>query len=150
MAITGEYEPSPVEWVRDQVAQIEAEGTTEAVDIQGRPVVLMTMLGASSGKVRKVPVMRVEHECTYAAVASKGGAPDHPAWYANLLAFPVIDLQDGDRTWTARAREIEGDEREAWWPRCVEAFPPYAEYAEATDRLIPLLLLEPIEPAPPA
>jgi F420H(2)-dependent quinone reductase len=145
MSIAGEYEPSPVAWVREQVEQIEAEGTTEAVSIQGRPVVLMTMVGASSGKVRKVPVMRVEHEGTYAAVASKGGAPDHPAWYANLLANPVIDLQDGERTWTARAREIEGAEREVWWPRCVASFPPYAGYAEGTDRLIPVLLLEPVD-----
>lgn len=145
MAINGEYEPSPTDWVREQVEQIESAGTTAAVDIQGRPVILMTMVGASSGKVRKVPVMRVEHDGVYAAVASKGGAPDHPAWYANLQANPIIDVQDGERTWSARAREIHDAEREAWWPRCVEAFPPYAEYVKATDRTIPALLLEPID-----
>ena len=145
MAITGEYEPSPTEWVRDQVETITETGTTASVDIQGMPVVLMTMRGASSGKVRKVPVMRVEHDGVYAAVASKGGAPDHPAWYANLRAHPELDLQDGTETWAALAREIEGEERATWWDRAVDAFPPYAEYAERTDRLIPVLLLEPVD-----
>ena len=142
MSIDGEYEPSPVEWVRDQVATIMETGTTESVDIRGLPVILMTMEGASSGKVRKVPVMRVEHDGTYAAVASKGGAPEHPAWYANLQANPEVIVQDGTESWTAHAREISGEERETWWERCVQAFAPYAEYAEKTDRTIPVLLLE--------
>ena len=142
MTIQGEYAPSASAWVREQVETIEETGTTRSVHVQDRPVVLLTMLGLS-GKVRKVPLMRVEHDGVYAAVASQGGAPEHPKWYANLRRNPVLDLQDDTRTWTARAREIEGAEREEWWERCVEAFPPYAEYQEKTDRVIPLLLLEP-------
>jgi deazaflavin-dependent oxidoreductase (nitroreductase family) len=142
MTIQGEYVPSPRAWVREQVETIEETGTTRSVHIMERPVVLLTMHGLS-GKVRKVPLMRVEHNGVYAAVASQGGAPEHPKWYANLCKNPVIDLQDDTRTWTARAREIHGDEREEWWQRCVEAFPPYAEYQEKTDRVIPVLLLEP-------
>ena len=143
MTITGTYVPSPSTWVRKQVETIEESGTTESVDILGRPVVLLTMNGVT-GTVRKVPLMRVEHEGVYAAVASKGGAPEHPKWYANLRKHPVIELQDGTRTWVAKARELEGDEREAWWPRCVEAFPNYAEYQRNTDRLIPVFALEPV------
>ena len=146
MTIEGEYVPSPRAWVREQVEKIEAEGTTRAVHIMHLPVVLLTMRGLS-GKVRKVPLMRVEHDGVYAAVASQGGAPAHPKWYANLRRNPVLELQDGTHTWTARAREIEGAEREVWWERCVAAFPPYAEYQEKTERLIPVLLLEPVEPA---
>lgn len=142
MAITGDYAPSSAQWVREQVDTIEAEGTTRAVSVMDRPVVMLTMLGLS-GKVRKVPLMRVEHEGAYAAVASKGGAPEDPAWYRNLLAHPDIDLQDADRTWSARARQLEGVEREQWWERCVAAYPPYAEYQTKTDRLIPVFVLEP-------
>ena len=144
MAIDGVYVPSPRGWVRQQVEKIEATGTTRAVDIMGRPVVLLTMHGVT-GKVRKVPLMRVEHDGVYAAVASQGGAPEHPRRYANLRKHPVIELQDDSRTWTARAREIEGAEREEWWPRCVAAFPPYAEYQQKTDRLIPVFVLEPVD-----
>ncbi|MDU0314376.1 nitroreductase family deazaflavin-dependent oxidoreductase [Phycicoccus sp. M110.8] len=144
--ITGEYVPSPTKWVREQVETIESTGTTRSVSIMDRPVVMLTMLGVS-GKVRKVPLMRVEHEGLYAAVASKGGAPEHPAWYANVRKNPVLDLQDDDRTWTVRARELEGEEREQWWERCVEAYPPYAEYQTKTDRLIPVFVLEPDEDA---
>jgi deazaflavin-dependent oxidoreductase (nitroreductase family) len=108
-----------------------------------RPVVLLTMLGIS-GAVRKVPLMRVEHDGVYAAVASQGGAPEHPKWYANLRRNPVIDLQDGEETWTAKAREVDGSEREEWWARCVAAYPPYADYQEKTDRLIPVFVLEPV------
>jgi deazaflavin-dependent oxidoreductase (nitroreductase family) len=144
MTILGEYVASPTAWVRSQVEKIETAGTTRAVDIQGRPVVMLTMHGLS-GKVRKVPLMRVEHDGVYAAVASKGGAPEHPKWYANLRKNPVLDLQDHDRTWTVRARELEGAEREEWWPRCVEAFPPYADYQVKTDRLIPVFVLEPVD-----
>lgn len=144
MSIVGEYVASPTGWVRTQVEQIEAAGTTRAVAIQGRRVVMLTMIGLS-GKVRKVPLMRVEHDGVYAAVASKGGAPEHPKWYANIRKNPVLDLQDDDRTWTVRARELEGAEREEWWPRCVEAFPPYADYQVKTDRLIPVFVLEPVD-----
>lgn len=144
MTIQGTYVPSRSSWVRDQVEQIEAAGTTRAVSIAGRPVVLMTMLGIS-GNVRKVPVMRVEHDGLYAAVASKGGAPDHPQWYRNLQANPLVRLQDADRSWTARARELDGAEREQWWDRCVEAFPDYAVYQTKTDRVIPVFVLEPAD-----
>lgn len=144
MTVQGEYAPSPTAWVRNQVERIEATGTTRSVDIMGRPVVLLTMLGVS-GKVRKVPLMRVEHDGVYAAVASKGGAVKHPQWYANLRKNPVLDLQDDDRTWTVRARELDGAEREQWWPRCVAAYPPYADYQVKTDRLIPVFVLEPVD-----
>lgn len=110
----------------------------------GRPVVLVTMKGIS-GKVRKVPLMRVEHDGRYAAVASMGGAPKHPQWYANVTRNPVVDLQDGRMTRGFRARELSGDERAEWWERCVAAYPPYAEYQQRTERLIPVLLLEPLE-----
>jgi deazaflavin-dependent oxidoreductase (nitroreductase family) len=142
-ASPADYDPSPTSWVRKQVEAIEAAGTTAAAEIQGLKVVLLTVRGAKSGRLRKVPLMRVEHDGTYAAVASKGGAPDHPQWYHNLRANPEITLQDGETTTDVVAREISGAEREEWWPRCVEAFPPYAEYQTKTDRLIPVLLLEP-------
>lgn len=145
MTITGTYVPSPSTWVRKQVETIERTGTTESVDILGRPVVLLTMNGVT-GTVRKVPLMRVEHDGVYAAVASKGGSPEHPKWYANLRKNPVIELQDGERTWVARARELTGEEREAWWPRCVAAFPNYADYQRKTERLIPVFALEPVDP----
>lgn len=144
MTITGEYVPSSSDWVREQVEAIEAAGTTEGVEMKGMKVVLLTMLGVS-GKVRKVPLMRVEHNGVYAAVASKGGAPEHPQWYANLKKNPVLDLMDGDRVQAVRAREISGEERAEWWPRCVAAFPPYADYQEKTDRVIPVFVLEPTE-----
>lgn len=136
------YIPSPTGWVREQVEKIEETGDTRSVQVMDRPVVLLTMKGAKTGAIRKVPLMRVEHEGTYAAVASKGGAPEHPQWYANLQADPTIELQDGTESWTAVAREITGEERAAWWERCVAAYPPYAEYQEKTDRLIPVLVLE--------
>lgn len=123
MSISGDYAPSPTAWVRDQVEAIEATGDTRSVHIMDRPVVLLTMLGARSGKVRKVPLMRVEHDGRYAAVASKGGAPEHPTWYANLVANPVIDLMDGTRTTPMRARRLSGEERDQWWVRAVAAYP---------------------------
>jgi deazaflavin-dependent oxidoreductase (nitroreductase family) len=143
MTIQGEYVPTPRQWVRDQVEAIEAKGTTRAVDIMGRPVVLLTMLGVS-GKVRKVPLMRVEHDGVYVAVGSRGGSSEEPKWCANLRRNPVLDLQDDDHTWEVRARELEGEERAEWWARCVAAFPPYAEYQRRTERLIPVFALEPI------
>lgn len=137
-----DYIPSPSDWVRKQVETIEATGDTRSVDVMDRPVVMLTMRGAKSGGIRKVPLMRVEHDGVYAAVASKGGAPTHPQWYANLQADPTITLQDGTESWPAVAREIDGAERDEWWERCVAAFPNYAEYQANTDRLIPVLLLE--------
>jgi F420H(2)-dependent quinone reductase len=136
------YELSPNEWVRAQTEKILETGTTESVGINGMDVVLLTMRGAKTGKARKVPLMRVEHDGAYAAVASKGGAPEHPVWYHNLRAHPVILLQDGKVTKEYRAREVSGEERAAWWERAVAAFPPYAEYQEKTDRQIPVFVLE--------
>ncbi|MCU1535743.1 MAG: hypothetical protein JWP82_94 [Humibacillus sp.] len=142
MAISGDYVPSPSEWVRNQVEEIERTGTTGSVDIMDRPVVLLTMVGAKSGAVRKVPLMRVEHEGAYAAVASQGGAPTHPQWFHNLQAQPDIDLQDGTETFAVHARVVEGQERDEWWERCVAAYPPYADYQVKTDRQIPVFVLE--------
>lgn len=144
MAIEGEYVPSPRKGSRDQVSEIERTGTTDSVDIMGLPVVLLTMVGAKSGAIRKVPLMRVEHDGLYAAVASLGGAPDHPQWYWNLRRRPELDLQDGTTVTRRRARELEGEERDAWWERCVATFPPYASYQRKTERLIPVFVLEPV------
>jgi deazaflavin-dependent oxidoreductase (nitroreductase family) len=144
MAVDGEYEPSPAGWVRTQVEQYEGSGGTKATTLRdtGMPVIIVTNRGAKSGKVRKTPLMRVEHEGTYLAVASKGGAPEHPLWYYNLRANPDVTVQDGTETWEATAREISGDERASWWERAVAAYPPYAEYQTKTDRLIPVFVLE--------
>jgi F420H(2)-dependent quinone reductase len=142
MAIEGDYVPSPRKGARDQVEEIERTGTTDSVDIMGRPVVLLTMVGARTGAVRKVPLMRVEHDGLYAAVASMGGSPEHPQWYWNLRHHPELDLQDGTVVTRRRARELEGQERDEWWSRCVAAFPPYADYERKTDRLIPVFVLE--------
>jgi deazaflavin-dependent oxidoreductase (nitroreductase family) len=144
MTIEGDYHPSPTDWVRKQVETIEATGTTESVDIKGRPVILMTMRGAKTGGVRKVPVMRVEHGGEYAVVASKGGAPHHPQWYYNLLASPRVQMQDGRVSREYSVRELTDAERDLWWERAVEAFPDYADYQTRTTRQIPVLLLEPV------
>ncbi|TDX03436.1 nitroreductase family deazaflavin-dependent oxidoreductase [Kribbella sp. VKM Ac-2566] len=139
-----DYAPSPTGWVRDQVEKVAAAGTTEAVDIMGMKVVLLTMRGAKSGKIRKVPLMRVEHDGVYAAVASLGGAPKNPVWYYNLKADPKLTLQDGETTKEYVAREIEGEEYDEWWQRAVAAYPPYAEYQTKTTRKIPLFVLDPV------
>ena len=144
MPVEGEYVPSPRKGSRDQVEEIERTGTTDSVDIMGLPVVLLTMVGAKTGAIRKVPLMRVEHDGLYAAVASIGGAPDHPQWYWNLRRHPELDLQDGTAVTRRRARELDGEERDVWWERCVAAFPPYASYQRKTDRLIPVFVLEPV------
>ena len=145
MPLDGEYEPSTIDWVREQVERYESSGGTEATTLRdtGLPVVIMTLRGAKSGKLRKTPIMRVEHDGVYAAVASQGGAPKHPAWYANLLASPRVELQDGPAKRDMVAREVTGEEKRVWWDRAVAAFPPYADYQKRTDRQIPLLLLEP-------
>ena len=143
MTIYGEYAPSTAQWVRDQVDTIEATGTTRSVHIMDRPVVLLTMIGATSGKVRKVPVMRVEHDGVYLAVASKGGAPEHPQWFHNLLAHPDVEIQDDRASSPVRARLVSGEERGPWWERAVAAYPPYAEYQTKTEREIPLFVIEP-------
>ncbi|WP_328522509.1 nitroreductase family deazaflavin-dependent oxidoreductase [Kribbella sp. NBC_00359] len=140
-----EYAPSPTDWVRTMVEKIEDAGTTDVADIIGLPVVLLTMRGARSGKIRKVPLMRVEHHGVYAAVASLGGAPKHPVWYYNLKADPKLTLQDGDVTREYVAREIEGAEYDEWWERSVAAYPPYADYQTKTSRKIPQFLLDPVK-----
>lgn len=145
MPITGEYEPSASAWVAEQVAEYEASAGTRANTLRdtGLPIVIVTMIGASSGKVRKVALMRVEHGGEYALVASKGGHPRHPGWYANLLADPHVMIQDGPVPLDYVVREVEGAERQLWWDRAVMAFPTYASYAEKTERLIPVLLASP-------
>ena len=145
MPIEGEYEPSPRGWVRDQVAEYESSGGTRGTTLRetGLPVVVITNRGARSGKLRKTPLMRVEHDGRYAAVASQGGAPEHPLWYYNFRAEPRVELQDGPRKQPMIAREVTGDERAEWWQRAVAAYPPYAEYQQKTSRLIPVFVLEP-------
>ena len=145
MAVEGEYDPSPWAWVRDQVELYESSGGTQGTTLRdtGLPVVIVTNSGAKSGKVHKTPVMRVEHGGRYAMVASKGGAPDHPVWYYNVRANPLVELQDGPRRQDMTARELSGDERAEWWARAVAAYPPYAEYQQKTTRQIPVFVLEP-------
>ena len=143
MSLDGEYEPSPEQWVRDQVAAYEGSGGTEATTLRGVPVVVVTSKGAKSGRLRKNPVMRVEHEGSYALVASKGGAPSHPTWYHNLVANPTVELQDGPDRRKYTVRVAEGNERETWWERAVEVWPAYADYQKKTDRQIPVFVAEP-------
>ena len=146
MPVQGQYEPSPAQWVRDQVEEYEGSGGTRGTTLTdtGLAVIVVTNLGAKSGKVRKTPLMRVEHDGAYAAVGSKGGAPKDPLWVGNLRANPRVEVQDGPSKRDMVAREIAGPERDAWWQRAVAAFPPYAEYQQKTDRLIPLFILEPV------
>lgn len=145
MPLHGEYAPSTSPWAREQAERYEASGGTEATTLQGRPVVVLTSVGARTGLLRKTALMRVEHGGEYAVVASKGGAPDHPVWYHNLRAHPLVELQDGPVRRDYTARELTGDERALWWDRALEVWPPYAEYQAATERLIPVLLLTPVE-----
>ncbi|MDY7104368.1 MAG: nitroreductase family deazaflavin-dependent oxidoreductase [Actinomycetota bacterium] len=142
MPLQGEYEPSPSEWVRDQVATYEASGGTEGTTMRDVPVIILTTVGRTSGKLRKSPLMRVEHDGVYAAIASKGGADDHPLWYENLRHHREVMLRDGPEEWDALAREVVGPEREAWWERAVAVWPDYAEYQTKTDRTIPVVLIE--------
>jgi deazaflavin-dependent oxidoreductase (nitroreductase family) len=146
MALQGEYEPSAAAWVREQVEAYEKSGGREANTLRdtGLPIVVVTMRGRRSGKVRKAALMRVEHEGQYAFVASQGGAADHPHWYFNLVAHPdEVTVQDGPEPFDATIRELSGDERATWWERAVAAFPTYAAYQQKTDRLIPVLLASP-------
>lgn len=142
MPLQGEYEPSSAQWVRDQVQEYESSGGTKGTEMRGVPVVVITSVGSRSGKLRKNPVMRVEHDGVYAAVASKGGAPEHPSWYRNLVEHPLVELQDGPAKGDYIAREASGDEREQWWSRAIEVWPDYAGYQEKTDREIPVFVLE--------
>jgi deazaflavin-dependent oxidoreductase (nitroreductase family) len=146
MPLTGKYEPTPIGWVREQVERYEASGGTEATTLlnTGMPVIIVTNIGAKTGKLRKTPLMRVEHNGVYAAVGSQGGRPVDPKWVANLRAHPEVEVQDGPVKQDMVAREIAGDEKAAWWERCVAAFPPYADYQAKAGRIIPVFLLEPV------
>jgi len=143
MTFDGEYEPSPAKWVRDQVTEYEASGGERANTLRdtGLPVVIVTARGNKTGKIRKFPLMRVEHNGQYALVASKGGAPTHPVWYYNLVSDPgSVMIQDGPAPFSFTVRELDGDERTKWWERAVAAYPPYTEYQQRTDRAIPVFL----------
>ncbi|SDM51779.1 nitroreductase family deazaflavin-dependent oxidoreductase [Allokutzneria albata] len=143
MPLTGEYEPSPTEWVRNQVELYESSGGTEGTTMRGLPVIILTTKGNKSGKLRKTPLMRVEHNGSYAAVASLGGAPKHPVWYYNVLTEPNVELRDRTEVGDYVAREVTGEEKALWWERAVAAFPDYADYQKKTDREIPVFVLDP-------
>jgi deazaflavin-dependent oxidoreductase (nitroreductase family) len=145
MTIEGQYEASPWKFVADQVELYERTGGAEGNTLQGRPVIILTTRGRRSGKVRKTPLMRVEHDGTYAVVASMGGAPKHPVWYLNLKESAEALVQDGPTAQRMRVREAVGDEKARWWARAVETWPAYDDYQAKTERQIPLVVLEPIE-----
>ena len=145
MPLKGQYAPSTAAWARKQAELYETTAGDEANDLRGRPIIVLTSVGAKSGKLRKTALMRVEHDGTYAVVASMGGAPKNPVWYYNLKANPHVELQDRASTRDSLAREVSGDEKAAWWERAVEAWPDYAKYQTRTDRQIPVFVLEPIE-----
>jgi len=142
MPLTGEYEPSTSAWARDQADLYEKSGGTEGTMLRGMPVVIVTSVGARSGKLRKTALMRVEHEGVYALVASLGGAPKNPVWYYNLKKDPHVELQDGPAKDDYLAREVYGDEKAIWWERSVAAYPDYVEYQTKTTRQIPVFVLE--------
>lgn len=143
MPLVGDYEPSPAQWVRDQVEAYERSGGQEANTLRdtGLPIIIVTTLGKESGKIRKFALMRVEHDGEYALVASKGGAPANPVWYYNLVAHPdAVMIQDGPQPFDAVVQEVRGEERAEWWDRAVAAYPPYADYQMNTSRQIPVLV----------
>lgn len=142
MPLQGEYAPSTAGWAREQAEAYEASGGTEATELRGMPVIVLTSVGAKTGLLRKTALMRVEHDGQYAVVASLGGAPKHPVWYFNLVKNPHVELQDGPKKHDYLARELSGDEKAVWWERAVAAYPPYADYQAKTDRQIPVFLLE--------
>ncbi|MET0200149.1 nitroreductase family deazaflavin-dependent oxidoreductase [Rhodococcus sp. RS1C4] len=141
MPLTGEYEPSTSDWAREQAELLEGSGGTEGTTMNGMPVILLTTRGNKSGKLRKTPLMRVEHNGEYAAVASLGGAPKNPVWYYNVKAEPLVELQDGTDRADYIAREVTGEEKAVWWERAVQAYPDYADYQTKTDREIPVFVL---------
>ena len=143
MPLTGEYEPSTSEWARRQAETFEASGGAEANTMRGVPIIVLTSVGARSGRLRKTALMRVEHDGRYAVVASKGGDPQHPVWYWNLVKEPHVELQDGPDRRDYDARLLEGEERAAWWDRAVSVWPDYATYQTRTDRRIPVFVLDP-------
>ena len=144
MPLTGDYEPSTLNWARENADLYIASGGTQGTELKGMPVVLLTTIGAKSGKLRKTPLMRVEHDGEYAVVASLGGAPKNPVWFYNIAANPHVELQDGTASGDYQAREVSGDEKAIWWQRAVAAYPDYADYQRKTDRDIPVFVLTPI------
>lgn len=144
MPLSGEYVPSPLDWSREQADKYIESGGTEGTDMRGKPVVLLTTVGAKSGKLRKTPLMRVEHNGEYAIVASLGGAPKNPVWYYNVVKNPRVELQDGTVTGDYDAREVFDGEKAAWWDRAVQVWPDYAKYQDKTDRQIPVFVLTPV------
>jgi len=145
MPLDGEYAPSTAGWARKQAEAYERSGGSDAADLRGRPVIVLTSVGAKTGKLRKTALMRVEHDGTYAVVASLGGAPKHPVWYFNLKANPHVELQDGPTKRDYLAREVSGDEKAIWWDRAVEAWPDYAKYQAKMQRIIPVFVLDPVD-----
>jgi deazaflavin-dependent oxidoreductase (nitroreductase family) len=145
MPLQGEYLPSPWDWSREQADKYAESGGTDAADMKGMPIILLTTVGAKTGKLRKTPLMRVEHDGQYAVVASLGGAPKNPVWYYNIAANPRVELQDGSVTHDYDAREVFGDEKATWWERAVAAYPDYADYQEKTERQIPVFVLTPVQ-----
>jgi F420H(2)-dependent quinone reductase len=144
MPLEGEYAPSPWDWSREQAEKYAESGGADAADMKGMPIILLTTVGAKTGKLRKTPLMRVEHDGEYACVASLGGAPKNPVWYYNIAKNPRVELQDGSVTQDYDAREVFGDEKAVWWERAVEAYPDYADYQTKTDRQIPVFVLTPV------
>jgi deazaflavin-dependent oxidoreductase (nitroreductase family) len=148
MPLKGEYAPGTSAWAREQAEAFEASGGTERATLSGKPIVVITTVGAVSGKLRKTALMRVEHDGAYAVVASRGGAAKHPKWYFNLRADPRVELQDGAVKRDYAAHEATGEERVAWWARAVKVWPAYDGYQAKTRRVIPVIVLEPVDPAP--
>ncbi|MDT5075628.1 MAG: hypothetical protein QOJ80_265 [Mycobacterium sp.] len=144
MPLTGDYEPSTSDWARENAEAYMESGGEKGTELKGRPVILLTTIGAKSGKIRKTPLMRVEHDGEYAVVASLGGAPKNPVWYYNIVANPRVELQDGADTKDYDSREVFGDEKAVWWERAVATWPDYAEYQTKTDRQIPVFVLTPV------
>jgi deazaflavin-dependent oxidoreductase (nitroreductase family) len=145
MPLHGEYAPSTTGWARKQAELYERTDGAEGNTILGRPIIVLTTLGAKSGKIRKTALMRVEHEGQYLVVASLGGSPKHPSWYYNVVDAPIVELQDGPVRKDYTPRELTGEERAVWWARAVEAFPQYASYQKKTERVIPIFLLTAVE-----
>ncbi|MBX7432886.1 nitroreductase family deazaflavin-dependent oxidoreductase [Mycobacterium sp. Y57] len=144
MPLTGDYEPSTLDWARENAEEYMESGGTRGTELKGRPVILLTTIGAKTGKIRKTPLMRVEHGGEYAVVASLGGAPKNPVWYHNVKAHPRVELQDGTTTGDYEAREVFDGERALWWERAVATWPDYADYQTKTDRQIPVFVLTPV------
>ncbi|MDT5128731.1 MAG: hypothetical protein QOH54_4375 [Mycobacterium sp.] len=144
MPLTGEYEPSTSDWARENAETYMTSGGTDGTELKGKRVILLTTVGAKTGKIRKTPLMRVENNGEYAVVASLGGAPKHPVWYWNIKKNPRVELQDGEVTKDYEAREVVGEDKAVWWERAVEAWPDYADYQKKTERQIPVFVLTPV------